>query len=108
MGIIREGEGAAHDLLFEQLRLDSRILIRDVESRLEKKPRFDTSIEIPFSGPAKDVLTATVAEAERLRDREIRTEHLLLGLLRTDSGAASALAAHGVTLDLAREALRRE
>jgi len=105
LGIIREGKGAAYELLFEEFQLDWRALAQSIEARLEKKPRFDTSVEIPFSKSAKEVITATAEEAERLQHPEIGTEHLLLGILRTDSMAASVLAEHGVTLELAREKL---
>ena len=108
LGIIREGKGAAYELLFDSSHVDARTLVRDVQGQLEKRPRFATSIEIPFSSSTKEVLTATVAEAERLHDREIGTEHLLLGILCSDSAASAALASHGVTLELARQTLRHE
>lgn len=105
LGIIREGKGAAYELLFEEFQLDWRALAQRIEARLEKKPRFDVSVEIPFSKSTKDMLTATVEEADRLQHREIGTEHLLLGILRTDSIPASVLTEHGITLELAREKL---
>ena len=105
LGIIREGKGTAHELLFEKFNLDSRTLVQDLEGQLEKKPGFDTSIDIPFSTVTKEVLTATAAEADGLQHHEIGTEHLLLGILRTDSLPASVLTAHGVTLELTRQKL---
>ena len=105
IGIIREGKGAAYELLFETLKLDWQRVVGDLESKLEKKPRFETSIEIPFSGSTKDALTATVEEADRLRHGEIGTEHLLLGILRTDSISTSVLTNHGVTLEIVRQNL---
>jgi ATP-dependent Clp protease ATP-binding subunit ClpC len=105
LGLIREGKGTAYDLLFEDLHFDWRRVVRDIESQMEKKSGFAQSLEIPFSRSTKEVLAATVEEAERLQDNEIGTQHLLLGILLIDSIAASVLTAHGVTLELARQKL---
>ena len=103
LAIIREGKGAAYELLVETL--DSRRLSEDIEAHFDKKPTFAASIEIPFSTAAKHVLTRAVEEADLLKDKEVGPEHLLLGILRTDSISTSVLAQHGVTLELAREKL---
>ena len=103
LGMIREGKGAAYDLLFDDLHLDWRRMVQDIESQMEKRPGFAQSIEIPFSTSTKEALTATVEEAERLQHHGIGTEHLPLGILRIDSIAASVLTEHGVTLELARQ-----
>ncbi|MFC6595615.1 Clp protease N-terminal domain-containing protein [Kitasatospora paranensis] len=58
-----------------------------------------------FSGPAKKVLELSLREALRLRQKEIGTGHLLLGLLRAEDGTVTeVLAAHGID----REQLRSE
>jgi ATP-dependent Clp protease ATP-binding subunit ClpC len=105
IGIIREGKGTAYELLFETFNLDWRRLVHLIEGQMEKKPGFPGSVEIPFSKIAKEALTATPEEADRLQHGEIGTEHLLLGILRTDSISTSLLAEHGVTLELARQKL---
>jgi ATP-dependent Clp protease ATP-binding subunit ClpC len=107
LGILREGKGAAFDLLFNRFQLDPASLSKEIESRLERKATFSESVEVPFSRFARRVITASVEEADRLGDREIDTEHLLLGVLRvSDSIPASMLAKHGVTLELARQQLK--
>ena len=103
LGILREGHGAAYELLFDRLSLDPQKLLQDVEARMEKKPPFEASIEIPFTKTAKEVLTVAVEEADRLQDKVIGPEHLLIGILRSDSAAAAVLMQHGVTLELARQ-----
>ncbi|GIJ69827.1 Clp protease [Virgisporangium ochraceum] len=54
---------------------------------------------IPFSPRAKKVLELSLREALRLADREIRTEHILLGLIREGEGLA-ALVLAGADIDL--------
>jgi ATP-dependent Clp protease ATP-binding subunit ClpA len=54
---------------------------------------------IPFSPRAKKVLELSLREAVRLKHREIRTEHILLGLIREGEGlAAKIIAEAGVDL----------
>jgi len=50
-----------------------------------------TSGQIPFTPRAKKVLELALREALSLRDDEIDTEHILLGLLRENEGLASRL-----------------
>ena len=57
-----------------------------------------------FSAGARDTVIASQQEARSLRHGYIGTEHLLLGLLRQDSGvAAQALRAAGVDAEAARQ-----
>jgi ATP-dependent Clp protease ATP-binding subunit ClpC len=59
----------------------------------------DTSVEIPFSEDAKQVLEYTAEEANRLLHQHIGCEHLLLGLLRLERGLAwDVLRERGVEL----------
>jgi ATP-dependent Clp protease ATP-binding subunit ClpA len=59
--------------------------------------------ETPFTPRAKKALELTLREAVALGDRELRGEHLILGLLREGDGvAARMLAARGVTLEAVR------
>jgi hypothetical protein len=58
---------------------------------------------IPFEGPAKKALELALREAIHLRHDYIGTEHILLGLIHTEGGAAHhILAAQGVRLEAAR------
>lgn len=61
---------------------------------------------IPFDRGAKKVLELSLREAIRIKRRDIGTEHILLGLLHSETGAAQQiLAAHGVTLEGMRAAV---
>jgi hypothetical protein len=60
------------------------------------------------SRPAVRVLGLARAEAERFGHRYVGPEHLVLGMLRDDSGgAARVLRGHGLSLPAARDALGR-
>jgi ATP-dependent Clp protease ATP-binding subunit ClpC len=57
-----------------------------------------------FNDPARATIVLAQEEARRLRHPHIRTEHLLLALVRDDAGPAGATFRQlGVTLDGARE-----
>jgi hypothetical protein len=58
-----------------------------------------TAGQIPFTPRAKKVLELALREAQSLGDNYIGTEHLLLGLVREDSGVASS-----ILLDLGADA----
>jgi ATP-dependent Clp protease ATP-binding subunit ClpA len=58
---------------------------------------------LPFAPRAKKVLELALRESVALGDREIRSDHIVLGLLREGEGvAAGILAERGVSLKAAR------
>ncbi len=65
-----------------------------------------------WTPPAREAWELARAEAEELGDREVRAEHLLLGMVRQGANgcgvAGYLLAQHGVGLSAAREAVRRD
>jgi hypothetical protein len=72
---------------------------RDIETRITRKEPIPTSAEVPLSMESRQALMFAVEEAENMGDKQIVTEHLILGLLRIENGmAASVLATHKVTL----------
>ncbi|HEX6618098.1 MAG TPA: Clp protease N-terminal domain-containing protein, partial [Solirubrobacteraceae bacterium] len=65
--------------------------------------RGGTGHMVPFTARAKKALELALREAVSLGSREIRAEHLLLGILRAGDGLGARLpAAHGVTADALR------
>ena len=67
------------------------------------------SKEIPFSGASKMALGRAAEEADELGHKAIRTEHLLLGILRDESSEAwGTLNEAGVTLGETRRIMREE
>jgi ATP-dependent Clp protease ATP-binding subunit ClpA len=62
------------------------------EEILSLLPRaFPTSGDLPLSASAKKALTYGDEEADRLGDRQIRNQHLLLGIMRIEDCSAARL-----------------
>ena len=69
--------------------------------------KIPTTVELPFSEPARRALNFALEEADRLGDQTISTRHLVMGLLREeDSPAQKILVELGVTLEAARQKSR--
>lgn len=80
----------------------------EIEKSITKGERFAVSVEVPLSEESKKILHLTAEEADRLGQRHIGTEHLLLGMLRMqDSLAAEILQARGLKLATLREELSK-
>jgi ATP-dependent Clp protease ATP-binding subunit ClpA len=60
---------------------------------------------IPFDSASKKAIELSLREALRLKHKEIRSEHILLGLLHAEGGAREILESRGVTLDAMRAAV---
>ncbi|MBU1262074.1 ATP-dependent Clp protease ATP-binding subunit, partial [bacterium] len=102
LGLIREGEGVAAEVLrnmgieFETIRL---------EIEREAPPGGALAIlgNVPFTPNSKKVLELAVEEARNMGHNYIGTEHLLLGLIReVESIGARILIKSGVTIEKAR------
>jgi ATP-dependent Clp protease ATP-binding subunit ClpC len=107
LGLLREGKG-----LLSPVFARANISLPNVRARLEaargQRPQIPTSVEIPFTEPARHAIEYAVEESDGLHHRQAGTEHLLLGLLRVDgSTAASILAEHGLQLDTTRNEIVR-
>ena len=89
LGLLREGEGAAAqvleslDITVERVRAQ---VVRIVGSGEEV-----TSGQIPFTPRAKKVLELALREALSLGHNYIGTEHILLGLVRENEGVAARI-----------------
>jgi len=66
------------------------------------------SVDLPYTSRAKKVLELAMAEAVFLNHAYVGTEHLLLGLISEGDGiAAQMLGEFGITLEPARDAVRK-
>ena len=91
LGIIRDGEGAAiqilqaHGIMLDELR-------KAIESNLKKvtKPVMNVG-NIPLVKQAEKALKITYLEAKMFKSELIGTEHLLLSILKVDDNLASAI-----------------
>ena len=86
LGLLREGEGVAAKALESLgISLDAvRQQVKEIIGRGQQAP----SGHIPFTPRANEVLELAQREARALGHDYIGTEHILLGLIREDDGAA--------------------
>jgi hypothetical protein len=76
-----------------------------IKERMTKGERIPTSVELPLAAESKRALHYAHEESDRLQNRHIGTEHLLLGLMREEgSVAAQVLTEMGLQLETVREA----
>jgi ATP-dependent Clp protease ATP-binding subunit ClpC len=99
LGLLRE----SHDLITPPVDLDD--LVHELRASMQPAgAKISTSVDLPLSDSSRLVLAYSVEEAERLNDKHIAPEHLLLALTR-ESGtpAAEILRKHEFTAARVRE-----
>jgi excisionase family DNA binding protein len=101
LGLIREGEGVAAEVLNNRgIEVDQ--MRQAVEAIIGRGKHIGLK-EVPLTPRAKKVIALAMDEAQRLNHRFIGTEHLLLGLLREADGiGAGLLQKFGLQLDQVR------
>jgi ATP-dependent Clp protease ATP-binding subunit ClpC len=88
LGVLREGEGVAANVL-RRLSVDFERLQKSIEDSVTA-PMGPVSIgEIPFTPRAKKVLELSIDEARLHNHNYVGTEHLLLALIREGEGVAA-------------------
>jgi ATP-dependent Clp protease ATP-binding subunit ClpC len=106
LGLLREDKVLTNRFLRSHASIES--IRKEIESRTVMKEKVSTSVDLPLSHECKRVLNYAAEEAERLTNKHIGTEHLLLGLLREERCfAAEILQARGLRLGQVREELAR-
>lgn len=101
LGLLREDHTLARKFLHEKGGEQS--IREEIESQIKRGERISTSVEMPLSAECKRILNKAAEEAERLGNKNVGTEHLLLGILREEGGlAARLLTERGLTLDWLR------
>jgi len=87
LGLMREGEGIAHQVL-RNLGVDISKVRQTVESVIGRNERIIIQQIIPTSR-VKRVIEISFEEAQRMGDHAVGTHHLLLGLLLEGEGIAA-------------------
>ncbi|XP_037429383.1 chaperone protein ClpC1, chloroplastic-like [Triticum dicoccoides] len=87
LGLVGEGTGIAAKVL-RSAGLNLKDARAEVEKVLGRGPGL-IPIEIPFTASAKKVIESSTEESRQLGHNYIGTEHLLLGLIREEDGAAA-------------------
>ena len=105
IALIEEDGGVAGRVLREMGLEAERV--REMVMRLTGEGKTAPGEKIELSADTQQVLELAVDEAHRLGHHYIGTEHLLLGLIRTEGTAMEALRRLGVTPDEIRRQTRR-
>ena len=107
LGILREGEGKAIEVLFN-LQIDLKQLKAEIESKL--KDTSDAPLmhaeDINFNDVASRILKLCILEARQMKCEAVDSEHILLAIMRQKNNKASQLLEeHEVTYDKVLEML---
>jgi uncharacterized protein (TIGR02246 family) len=104
LGLLREDRGLTRSFLCPDSSGES--IRKAIEQQITAGRRTSTSVEMPLSAESKRILNLASEEAERLGNKWIDAEHLLLGILRQEKClAARILQEHGVRPIAVREKL---
>ena len=107
LGLFREDKALANRFLHSHAAVES--IRKEIEGRSDVRAATSTSVDLPLSHISKRVLAYAAEEGERLSQKHIGTEHLLLGLLREEKClAAEILNGRGLNLSTIREELGRQ
>jgi hypothetical protein len=94
LGLLREGPVAKW---FPGERNVEPEVRAEIEKRVTRGERISTSVEIPLTSECKRVLTLAAETSERLGQRLVEPEHILIGILREQTSlAGQILTARGV------------
>jgi ATP-dependent Clp protease ATP-binding subunit ClpC len=105
LGILSEDKALTNRFLRSQV----ESIRTEVESQTTIREKVSTSVDLPLSNECKRVLAYAGEEADRLAQKHIGTEHLLLGLLREEKCfAAQILMERGAQVSRVREDLARQ
>jgi ATP-dependent Clp protease ATP-binding subunit ClpB len=98
--LLQEKDGTVEAIL-EKLGANPAAVRGDIERELSKLPRVEGAGRETYMGPTlKRSIDIASAEAERLKDDYVSTEHLLIGIADANEGGAfKVLRSHGVTKD---------
>ena len=89
LGIMREDRALVKQFL-GQSNAESEIRA-EIEKHIPPRERISTSVEVPLTSDSIKVLHFAAEEAERLAQRYVETEHLLLGILRLEGSLAGQI-----------------
>ena len=107
LGLLREDKALTNRFLRSHSSVES--IRKQIEGHTTVREKVSTSVDLPLSDECKRILPYAADESERLHQKHIGTEHLLLGILREQGCfAAQLLEERGISLENVRENIRRE
>ena len=101
LGLIREGEGKAIEILFN-LQINLQDIKNQLETIVKNNAENDTTYDenISYNEKAYKVLTLCILEAKLLRNIAADSEHILLAIMKVkDNAAFHVLESNGVTYE---------
>ena len=101
LGLIREGEGKAIEILFN-LQINLQDIKNQLEAIVKNNAENDTTYDenISFNDKASKVLKLCILEAKLLRNIAVDSEHILLAIMKVkDNAAFHVLESNGVTYE---------
>jgi len=101
--LLEQEEGLIAPLL-EKVGIDVRLLRGDLDRTLGGRPRVEGA-DSYIARDLKDVLDGAFAQADRLKDDYVSTEHFLLAMVEKKCEAEKLLKGRGVTAELLQAAL---
>src|SRR5713226_7883235 len=106
LGLLREDKALTNRFLRSHASVES--IRKQIKGHTTIREKVSTSVDLPLTHECKRVLAYGAEETERLSQKHIGTEHLLLGLLREEKCfAAEILHERGLRLSAIREELAR-
>lgn len=107
LGLLREDKALTNRFLRSHASVES--IRKQIEGHAIVREKVSTSVDLPVSNECKRVLAYAAEEAERLNQKHIGPEHLLLGLLREEKCfAAQILMERDLRLSQVREELAQQ
>jgi len=101
-----EQEGGVVPRILAKIGADARVVRADLGKTFEKLPRArGAALDIEAGRAFKDIWEAAGQEAQAMKDEYISTEHFLIALAASKSGAGEALTSAGATKEAILEAL---
>ena len=93
--LLADRDGIIRPLL-AKLGVDAGHLESAIETQLDRLPSVSGGAQLGMARDVSEVLAAAQKEADRLKDEYLSTEHLLLGLIASQSAAKNALTSSGI------------
>src|SRR5215207_4676500 len=107
LGLLREEQSILSRFFPGHASID--LIRKQIQGRVDIREKIPTSLEVPLSAELRNVLWYGGEEADSLSHREIKPEHLLLGLLREEGSlGAKILRENGVEYAAVRKELGGE
>src|ERR1700739_3338485 len=108
LGLMREDKTLTSKF-FPRSQLNIESIRKEIEGRTLLREKISTSVELPLAPETKRVLHYAHEESDRLQNRHIGTEHLLLALLREERSLAhEILYERGLRLHSVRDEIARQ